>query len=328
MIKCPECGKSISDKSTACIHCGYPLQSPLKKLIPKLDQLWDAEQWQDCLNVCNEILFINPQDYVAILRLELCRRFIENNPDLGLTAYQKAVKKFCEVPDVSVEDANRFASTIKILFGCLIGRYNKMIELESTLNQMGGQVQRYQMIAPLGSKTSFASSFMYNDAKNNFKAFKEEVEPQTKRWAEIIYREYPKRLANISTIGKEVYERIATNVVIMNPSLRPTVELNHSAALQQQDREQRISEYQSKKANAVSWLWGALVLALFVPILPMINPDLDSSTISVFVMILLSFSAACCIPYFYVESKYSDVKKAARPDDASDDDNDYDVDEN
>ena len=25
LIKCPECGKEISDKSKACIHCGYPL---------------------------------------------------------------------------------------------------------------------------------------------------------------------------------------------------------------------------------------------------------------------------------------------------------------
>ncbi len=26
LIKCPECGKEISDKAPACIHCGYPLQ--------------------------------------------------------------------------------------------------------------------------------------------------------------------------------------------------------------------------------------------------------------------------------------------------------------
>ena len=26
LIKCPECGKEISDASPACIHCGYPLQ--------------------------------------------------------------------------------------------------------------------------------------------------------------------------------------------------------------------------------------------------------------------------------------------------------------
>ena len=26
LIKCPECRKDISDKSSACIHCGYPLE--------------------------------------------------------------------------------------------------------------------------------------------------------------------------------------------------------------------------------------------------------------------------------------------------------------
>ena len=27
LIKCPECGKEISNKASACIHCGYPLES-------------------------------------------------------------------------------------------------------------------------------------------------------------------------------------------------------------------------------------------------------------------------------------------------------------
>lgn len=27
LIKCPECGQSISDKSTVCIHCGFPLNN-------------------------------------------------------------------------------------------------------------------------------------------------------------------------------------------------------------------------------------------------------------------------------------------------------------
>ena len=26
LISCPECGKQISDKAPACIHCGYPMQ--------------------------------------------------------------------------------------------------------------------------------------------------------------------------------------------------------------------------------------------------------------------------------------------------------------
>jgi len=27
LINCPECGKEVSDKSSACIHCGYPLNN-------------------------------------------------------------------------------------------------------------------------------------------------------------------------------------------------------------------------------------------------------------------------------------------------------------
>ena len=27
LVKCPECGKEISDKSSACIHCGFPLDN-------------------------------------------------------------------------------------------------------------------------------------------------------------------------------------------------------------------------------------------------------------------------------------------------------------
>ena len=27
LINCPECGKEISDKAPACIHCGYPMDA-------------------------------------------------------------------------------------------------------------------------------------------------------------------------------------------------------------------------------------------------------------------------------------------------------------
>lgn len=26
LMKCPECGKEVSDQSETCIHCGYPLK--------------------------------------------------------------------------------------------------------------------------------------------------------------------------------------------------------------------------------------------------------------------------------------------------------------
>lgn len=32
LIKCPECGKEISDKASACIHCGFPLALLEKKI--------------------------------------------------------------------------------------------------------------------------------------------------------------------------------------------------------------------------------------------------------------------------------------------------------
>lgn len=31
LIKCPECGKEISDKAVSCLHCGYPLASILQE---------------------------------------------------------------------------------------------------------------------------------------------------------------------------------------------------------------------------------------------------------------------------------------------------------
>lgn len=30
LIKCPECGREISDKSKQCIHCGYPIEQANK----------------------------------------------------------------------------------------------------------------------------------------------------------------------------------------------------------------------------------------------------------------------------------------------------------
>lgn len=36
LIKCPECGKELSDKAPACINCGYPLANiPVENTIPQ-----------------------------------------------------------------------------------------------------------------------------------------------------------------------------------------------------------------------------------------------------------------------------------------------------
>lgn len=37
LIKCPECGREVSDKASTCIHCGYPL-SELSQQKPQVSQ--------------------------------------------------------------------------------------------------------------------------------------------------------------------------------------------------------------------------------------------------------------------------------------------------
>lgn len=49
LIKCPECGKEISDKSANCIHCGFPLKLPISKCLID-EKEYDLENVQQLLN--------------------------------------------------------------------------------------------------------------------------------------------------------------------------------------------------------------------------------------------------------------------------------------
>lgn len=55
LIKCPECGKEISDRSSACVNCGYPLselQYPSQK---NVEQNKSATQPSFVENICEEL---------------------------------------------------------------------------------------------------------------------------------------------------------------------------------------------------------------------------------------------------------------------------------
>ena len=41
LIKCPECGKEISNKSEQCIHCGFPIRKSQAKNICKNTSFYD-----------------------------------------------------------------------------------------------------------------------------------------------------------------------------------------------------------------------------------------------------------------------------------------------
>ena len=51
LIRCPECGKEVSDKAPACVHCGYPLQK--------------GEGKCNIINQLNEIKLKNPDLHTA-----------------------------------------------------------------------------------------------------------------------------------------------------------------------------------------------------------------------------------------------------------------------
>ena len=51
LIKCPECGAEISDKSIQCIKCGCPINDPRSKAIIRFEQV--AAICAKCTVVCN-----------------------------------------------------------------------------------------------------------------------------------------------------------------------------------------------------------------------------------------------------------------------------------
>ncbi len=60
LIKCPECGKEVSDRAKACIHCGYPLNEDFddKAQFPK-HQKTSYEQWVDDMKAYHPLTWQN-----------------------------------------------------------------------------------------------------------------------------------------------------------------------------------------------------------------------------------------------------------------------------
>lgn len=233
LVCCPDCGQHVSNRAEYCIHCGAPLKNPLEKLIPQMDQLWETNQDQECLNACNEILFLDPKNYVAILRRDICRRHIENDVYIGLDGYLKAVNFFNEMVEISPKDAERFALAIERLFSHVVGVANTLDDMKVSVDSIYSSLMN-PLMPTFGPKAD-AARFMYHDAKNSYKQKKDELQPMIEEWTKAIYCNYPKRLAEISNKGKEVYEYIAEDAVTMNDSLRERIEREHPELFKNQN---------------------------------------------------------------------------------------------
>lgn len=105
LIKCPECGNNVSDKSEICIHCGYPIKNMLN----------DHENNNNENRICS----INDKSYDLYHVLELIR-----NRDND--AANKSLKK--NIPDLSFRERTdlmcimRVTNKVPIEFSYQIGR--------------------------------------------------------------------------------------------------------------------------------------------------------------------------------------------------------------
>lgn len=64
LIKCPECGREVSNKAPACIHCGYPLQeSQPQEMIWNGKDVSDIEKYFNELNSKQKKAFIHLCEY-------------------------------------------------------------------------------------------------------------------------------------------------------------------------------------------------------------------------------------------------------------------------
>ena len=57
LVSCPECGREVSDRATACIHCGFPLTQPKSELVIKGKRIPDALVKHIYFLYCNDSLF-------------------------------------------------------------------------------------------------------------------------------------------------------------------------------------------------------------------------------------------------------------------------------
>lgn len=64
LIKCPECGKEISDQSVCCVNCGYPLQKANTNCIVNGEKI-------NLANVKEKIDCLEPNDEVSKMKIAI-----------------------------------------------------------------------------------------------------------------------------------------------------------------------------------------------------------------------------------------------------------------
>lgn len=118
LIKCPECGKEISDQSKQCIHCGYPLEEVYK------DGTTKGTQIRVICKKCGYIAEIDER--TSLGKCPLCGK--EQFEIIG--TYQPKLRPIVECPYCHSTNTTKISATSKAVSTALFGifgtkRYNQ-----------------------------------------------------------------------------------------------------------------------------------------------------------------------------------------------------------
>lgn len=118
LIKCPECGKEISDKAPVCIHCGFPLN--------QLENMADSNDGKIYKLVLKNTLIDNKVKTIKLIMdiqgcgLKEAKDFVDNPPQIVTTGLshsdaQKLAKEFIDLQnDIDIQDDEGAPSIIDV----------------------------------------------------------------------------------------------------------------------------------------------------------------------------------------------------------------------
>lgn len=127
LIKCPECGKEVSDKAEVCIHCGYPIMA---ERVPEFN--FDSEcpvckkiNWH--YNKINGRIRCETCGYVGAVNKQLAKIYDdkqEENPvQESSDPINKPVKPTC--PTCGSTNIERISAGKKLMGSMMFGLFSK-----------------------------------------------------------------------------------------------------------------------------------------------------------------------------------------------------------
>lgn len=137
LIKCPECGKDVSNTVEYCIHCGFKLVTPASKM------------------TSTTTTYKVNDDEETILNNDLTTATVRNGYDVLLTAYSgtmnNATRVITNILNCSKEDAQSLLQNIPAYLYTDL-EYNEAVNLCRLLQNEGMYIN---LIDPLGKSISY-----------------------------------------------------------------------------------------------------------------------------------------------------------------------------